>query len=272
MSIAFPNIDPVAVSVFGFPLRWYALAYLAGFIAGWYLAIKKIRPLFGPADQAPTAKDIDDIGSWLVLAVILGGRIGYILFYNAAEYLAHPANILRLWEGGMSFHGGLLGVIIAILLTRRRLGSWTAVLRLGDIIAPVVPIGLGLGRLANFVNGELWGRVSDVPWAMVFPSGGPDPRHPSQLYQAGLEGVALGLLLWLLLRQPALRAKPGLIGGTFLFGYGLARLIGEQFREPDAQLGYLLPGVTMGMILCLPMLLAGAALIFQAWRRHARSA
>lgn len=264
MSIPYPDIGPVAFSLFGFELRWYALAYLVGFVAGWWLALKKVRPLYGAADARPTAKDVDDIGTWLVLGVILGGRIGYVLFYNSHQYAADPLSALKLWEGGMSFHGGFAGVIAVLLLARRRLGSWQAVFRLGDIIAPVVPIGLFLGRLANFVNGELWGRVTDVPWAMVFPNGGPDPRHPSQLYQAGLEGLALGCVLWVMTLNPKMRARPGLIGGTFIFGYGLARLIGEQFRQPDAQLGFLLPGVTMGMILCLPMLAFGGWLMLRA--------
>jgi phosphatidylglycerol:prolipoprotein diacylglycerol transferase len=263
--LPFPAIDPVLVSIGPFAIRWYALAYIAGILLGWMYAralIRAQRLWGGPAPLA--VEDYDDFILWITLGIILGGRIGYVLFYNPAHFAAHPIEILQVWTGGMSFHGGFLGCVLAVVLFARKRGI--PILALGDITSAVGPIGLFLGRLANFINGELWGRPADVPWAIAFPGGGPLPRHPSQLYEAGLEGLLLFVVLALLVRGGALR-RPGLLTGTFAFGYGLARLFGEMFREPDAQLGFLWGGLTMGMLLSLPLMLAGIGLIAFALRR-----
>ena len=259
--IAFPVIDPVAIAIGPFALRWYALAYIAGIVGGWWLA----RRVCALAPQAAARVQVDDAVTWVTLGIILGGRLGYVLFYRPGYYVTAPWEALYVWQGGMSFHGGMLGVILALLWFARsqRLDP----LLLGDRVATVVPIGLFLGRLANFANGELWGRVSDMPWAMVFPTGGPEPRHPSQLYQAFMEGICLFVLLQVLVRIPAVRARPGILTGAFLAGYGVARLVGELFRQPDAHLGFLLGGVTMGQLLSLPMLAVGAWLILRARAR-----
>jgi phosphatidylglycerol:prolipoprotein diacylglycerol transferase len=250
-AIPFPMIDPVLVEIGPLAIRWYALAYILGIVLGWWLA-KRLAAL---PPRVATPEQVDDSVTWVTLGIILGGRLGYVLFYRPDYYLAHPAEILAVWTGGMSFHGGALGVVIALLLFCRQ--QKLDPLAFGDRVVSVVPIGLFLGRLANFVNGELWGRVSDVPWAMVFPHGGPEPRHPSQLYQAGMEGVLLFLLLQVLVRIPAIRARPGFVVGAFLAGYAVARSVGEIFRQPDAYLGFLLAGLTMGQLLSLPMLLLG---------------
>ncbi|MGX9964056.1 prolipoprotein diacylglyceryl transferase [Roseomonas sp. F4] len=258
--IAFPVIDPVLIEIGPFALRWYALAYIAGILLGWMLA----RRLIALAPVAASREQLDDFVTWTTLGIILGGRLGYVLFYRPGYYITAPWEALYVWQGGMSFHGGMLGVILAALWFCRRQGL--PALRFGDRVAPVVPIGLGLGRLANFVNGELWGRVSDVPWAMVFPTGGPEPRHPSQLYQAAMEGVLLFIILNILVRIPALREREGFVTGAFLAFYGLARFIGEFFRQPDAHLGFLIAGTTMGQLLSLPMMLVGAVLMLRARR------
>ena len=257
--LPFPAINPVLISIGPFAVRWYALAYIAGIVAGWFYAraiIASQRLWGGPAPFAVI--DFDDFVIWATLGIILGGRIGYVLFYNLPHFAAHPLEIIRLWNGGMSFHGGVIGVITAIILFALRRGL--PVLSLGDVTTAVTPIGLFLGRLANFINGELWGRPTDVPWAMIFPNGGPIPRHPSQLYEATLEGLVLLAVLAVLVQLGALK-RPGLVSGAFLFGYGVARIICEFFREPDIQLGFLWGGLTMGMLLCIPLILAGAALI-----------
>jgi phosphatidylglycerol:prolipoprotein diacylglycerol transferase len=207
--------------------------------------------------------DYDDFVLWVTLGIILGGRLGYVLFYNPAYFAAHPIEIVQLWNGGMSFHGGFLGCVMAVVLFARHRGI--PILSLGDVTCAVAPIGLFLGRIANFINGELWGRPSDVPWAMVFPGAGPMPRHPSQLYEAALEGLVLFGVLALLMRAGALR-RPGTITGAFALGYGIARAFCELFREPDAQLGFLWGGLTMGMLLSLPLMLVGIALIVAANR------
>jgi phosphatidylglycerol:prolipoprotein diacylglycerol transferase len=263
--IAFPAIDPVALEIGPLQLRWYALAYIGGIVLGWWLA----RRLCALPPTAATKEQVDDAVTWVTLGIILGGRLGYVLFYRPSAYIAAPWEALYVWQGGMSFHGGMLGVVIALLWFCRRRGIDPFLL--GDRVAVVVPIGLFLGRLANFANGELWGRVTDVPWAMVFPHGGPEPRHPSQLYQAFLEGLCLFALLMLLVRIPAIRARPGLLSGVFLVGYGIARLVGELFRQPDAHLGFLFAGATMGQLLSLPMVAAGLWLILRARARPARS-
>lgn len=253
--LAFPAIDPVAIAIGPIAIRWYALAYIAGILLAWWL----VRAHAALPPPAATRSQVDDFVTWATLGVILGGRLGYVLFYRPGHYLTAPQEILFLWQGGMSFHGGMLGVILAAwwFCRRERLDPLT----FGDRVAPAVPVGLFFGRIANFINGELWGRPAEVPWAMVFPSGGDVPRHPSQLYQAALEGVALFALLQLLLRFPRLRARRGFLTGAFLAGYGVARLIGEMFREPDAHLGYLLGPLTMGMLLSVPMVAAGAWLM-----------
>jgi phosphatidylglycerol---prolipoprotein diacylglyceryl transferase len=263
--IPFPAFDPVLVHVGPFAVRWYALAYIVGILAGWLYvrAIIRAEKLWGgPAPLSVT--DYDDFVLWATFGIILGGRIGYVLFYNPGYFFAHPADIVQLWKGGMSFHGGFLGCVVAVIAFARR--RRIPFLSLGDLTCAAAPIGLLLGRIANFINGELWGRPSDVPWAMVFPNGGPLPRHPSQLYEAGLEGLVLFAVLAALMRAGALK-RPGTITGAFALGYGIARLTSEFFREPDAQLGFLWGGLTMGMLLSLPLMLAGIAFIVVAQRR-----
>ncbi len=262
--LPFPDIDPIAVSLGPLAIRWYSLAYIVGLIAGWrYCRRLAARP---PHAIEPAA--FDDFLLWATLGVVLGGRLGYVLFYKPAYFLGNPLEIFALWQGGMSFHGGAAGVILAIFLFARRRGvSW---LSLGDLVVCAVPIGLFLGRLANFINGELYGRASDAAWAMVFPHDPAQlPRHPSQLYEAFLEGIVLFLLLYVLARRGWLE-RPGAIGGAFLAGYGVARIVVEFFREPDAHLGVLLGFTTMGQVLSLPLVIAGAVLI--AWGFRAKRA
>ena len=261
-AIPFPAIDPVAIAIGPFAIRWYALAYIVGLLVGW-------RYCLALAERPPRLvrrADIDDFLVWATLGVVLGGRIGYVVFYNAPYYLAHPVEALYLWHGGMSFHGGALGVSLAILLFTRARGI--PVFAFADVICEAIPIGLLFGRLANFINGELFGRVSDVPWAMVFPGGGPLPRHPSQLYEAACEGLLLFALLFVAERRGA-RHHPGMVSGLFLAGYAIARMSGELFRQPDVQLGFLVFGTTMGQLLSIPLLIAGVALALWARRRPA---
>ncbi|MBV9017561.1 MAG: prolipoprotein diacylglyceryl transferase [Alphaproteobacteria bacterium] len=268
-AITFPAIDPVAVALGPFVVRWYALAYIAGLLIGWrYCLMLANRP-----PRLVARDDIDDFLVWATLGVVLGGRIGYVLFYQPGYYLIHPLEALYLWHGGMSFHGGALGVTLAIaVFTRaRRL----PVFAFSDIVAEAIPIGLFFGRIANFINGELFGRETDVPWAMVFPNGGPVPRHPSQLYEAFCEGLLLFLLL-LLAEHRGARQRPGVVTGLFLIGYAVARMSGELFRQPDVQLGFLFFigqfGITMGQLLSLPVLIAGFALIWWAVRKPVSTA
>ncbi len=261
-AIPFPIIDPVLVQIGPLAIRWYALAYIAGILGGWWLA----RRLVALKPEVATRQQIDDFVTWTTLGIILGGRLGYVLFYRPEHYLFRPLDILKVWEGGMSFHGGALGVIVAIFLFCRQ--ERLDPLGFADRVTAVVPIGLCLGRLANFINSELWGRVTDVSWAMVFPTGGPEPRHPSQLYQAGMEGVLLFILLQVLVHNPAIRARRGFVAGAFLAGYGVARFIGEFFRQPDAFLGFLFAGATMGQLLSLPMILVGGWLMLRARPRQ----
>jgi phosphatidylglycerol:prolipoprotein diacylglycerol transferase len=270
LALPFPNFDPVLVHIGPFAIRWYALAYITGILLGWLYAraiIRAGRLWGGPAPM--TATDFDDFIVWVTLGIILGGRIGYVAFYNPEYFAAHPLESFELWKGGMSFHGGFTGCIAAVVLFAKSRGI--PVLSLGDVTCAVGPIGLLLGRLANFINGELWGRPADVPWAMVFPSGGPLPRHPSQLYEATLEGIVLLATLSLLIRGGALR-RPGFIIGAFAIGYALARSFCELFREPDVQLGFLWGGLTMGMLLSVPLLLFGIVLIVIALKRPPRTA
>jgi phosphatidylglycerol:prolipoprotein diacylglycerol transferase len=263
--LPYPAFDPVLVHLGPLSIRWYALAYIGGLVIGWWAMRRLVR--LSPAVATKTL--VDDFLTWATLGVVLGGRFGYILFYQPGEYLAHPLQMLQVWNGGMSFHGGMLGVVIALVIFCRR--NSIPLLGFADRLAIVSPIGLGLGRCANFINGELWGRPApDVPWAMIFPRD-PDqiPRHPSQLYQAFMEGLLLFLLVFLCSRSERIRARFGLLTGIFLIGYGVARIIGEFFREPDPFLGYLWHGATMGQILSFPMILAGAGLAAYALRRPA---
>lgn len=259
--IPFPRLDPVLIHIGPLAIRWYALSYIVGILAGWFYAraIIASQRLWGGA--APlTVIDFDDFIVWVTLGIILGGRTGYVLFYNLPHFAAHPLEIFELWTGGMSFHGGVAGCIVAVVLFARYRGI--PFLSLGDVTTAVAPIGLFLGRMANFINGELWGRPTDAPWGMIFPNGGPIPRHPSQLYEALLEGVVLLVVLGVLVRCGALK-RPGVITGCFALGYGVARIVCEFFREPDAQLGFLWGGLTMGMLLCIPLMLAGlVALVY----------
>ena len=267
IGLQFPEIDPIAIhftETFG--IRWYALAYLVGIMGGWLYAVHLAD---SNKKHRPNRDDIDNILPWLVFGIILGGRIGYVLFYNFHEYMKDPINILYIWEGGMSFHGGVLGVISAIVLYARK--HKFSPLFLGDILATVAPIGLFFGRLANFINGELFGRVTTVPWAVNFPYGGEAPRHPSQMYEALLEGLLLFIILFLLARREKyLRAK-GFLSGVFISGYGISRFIVEFFREPDIQVGFIFKYFSLGQLLSLPMIFAGIYLIHYA-RKNKKSA
>jgi phosphatidylglycerol---prolipoprotein diacylglyceryl transferase len=265
-AIPFPVIDPVLISFGPIAIRWYALAYIVGILLGWLYARALIRrEQLWDGGVPMTVADYDDFVLWVTLGIILGGRLGYVLFYNPAYFAAHPLETFQLWKGGMSFHGGFLGCVLAVILFARWRG--VSILSLGDVTCAAGTIGIFLGRIANFVNGELWGRTTDVPWAMVFPTGGPLPRHPSQLYEALLEGLLMFAVLAVLIRAGALK-RPGFILGAFMFGYGIARSIAELFREPDPQLGFLWGGLTMGMLLSLPLLLAGIVLMAAAWRHQ----
>jgi phosphatidylglycerol:prolipoprotein diacylglycerol transferase len=267
LSLPFPNFDPVLISIGPLAIRWYALAYIFGILLGWLYARALIRndSLWG--GKAPlTATDFDDYVIWVTLGIILGGRIGYVLFYNPAHFAAHPLEIVQVWSGGMSFHGGFIGCVAAVVLFARARGI--PILSLGDLTCAAGPIGLFLGRIANFINGELWGRPTDVPWAFVFPGAGPLPRHPSQLYEAALEGLVLFCILAIAVRAGALK-RPGLIVGLFAIVYALARSFCEFFREPDPQLGFLWGGLTMGMLLSIPLFLAGLVFVWNAMRRPA---
>jgi phosphatidylglycerol---prolipoprotein diacylglyceryl transferase len=269
--IDFPVFDPIAVQIGPIAIRWYALAYIVGIIAGWIYARALVKNERLWAGEVPiTLVQLDDFILWVTIGIIVGGRTGYVLFYNLAFFIQHPAEIFELWKGGMSFHGGFLGCVAAVMLFARR--NNISILSLGDITTAVAPIGLLLGRLANFINSELWGRPADpsLPWAMVFPNGGPEPRHPSQLYEAGLEGILLFVVLAVMIRIGALK-RPGLILGSFITLYGVARITGELFREPDPQLGFLWGGLTMGMLLSVPMIIIGIIIFVAAVRRKAPS-
>lgn len=297
--IPYPDVDPAIFTLdlggFQFSLRWYALAYIAGLVLGWRIVVRLMRhPALWPANRPPmTPQQPEELLTWMTLGVVLGGRLGFVLFYSPAYYLAHPLEILAVWSGGMSFHGGMLGVIVALAAWCARSG--VPLLQAADAVAVATPVGLFFGRMANFINAELWGRPTDVPWAMRFPMTNPqtgqrdmalltEPRHPSQLYEAGLEGVLLfAVLLWLALSRRWLK-WPGAITGAFLAGYGAARVFVENFRQGDAQFittanpnGQYIRfgdspdafGLTMGQILSLPMVAAGLLLIMMAARRTA---
>ena len=259
-----PQFDPVAVHLGPLAVRWYGLMYLIGFGFVWWLGRKRIdaRP-----DSVWTHQDLSDALFYGILGTILGGRLGYVLFYKAADYFAEPWRILYVWEGGMSFHGGMIGVILAMwLYAHKRRQDWLAIT---DFIAPLVPVGLAAGRLGNFINAELWGRPTNVPWAMVFPNVDTVPRHPSQLYEFALEGIALFVILWWFSSKPRPR---GAVSGLFLICYGVFRFVVEFTRQPDSFLGYLALGLTMGQWLSLPMMLLGVLLLTWSYRRERRAA
>jgi phosphatidylglycerol---prolipoprotein diacylglyceryl transferase len=257
-AIAFPNIDPVIVSIGPVAIHWYGLGYIVGILFTWWYAKRLLRNArLWPEGASPMKpEDLDDFIVWAAIGVVVGGRLGYILFYDFQRYLTNPLDIFAVWQGGMSFHGGFAGTALAIILFARSRGInvWT----LFDVVAAGAPVALGLVRCANFINSELWGRVTDVPWAVMFPTGGPFLRHPSQLYEAALEGLVLFVLLRLLTHAFLKLKSPGFVAGAFVTGYGLSRIFVEFFREPDAQIGYLFGGwLTMGMVLSLPMVLIG---------------
>jgi len=284
--VVFPEFDPVLISIGPLPIRWYALAYVAGIILGWWYAAKLVKTprVWEPGKPPISGAQLDDLALWITIGIILGGRLGYALFYKPVMFAqlftgqtwGERLELFQMWTGGMSFHGGFLGVALAIIWFARKHNA--NLLSLSDLIAPVVPIGLFFGRMANFINGELWGRVTDVPWAIRFCNSriletydycpaGDAPRHPSQLYEAGLEGLALFGLLWLAVWKWRLLSKPGYVTGLFLLGYGLARATLENVRQPDAGLENLPLHLTMGMILSIPMILVGAWLVWRAWSR-----
>jgi len=265
-AVPFPVIDPVLVEIGPLPIRWYALAYIAGLLLGLWLMRRLVaQERLWDGRMRPSIVSLDDLLVYAALGVVIGGRLGYVLFYNLDYFLAHPASIPAVWEGGMSFHGGLGGATLGIWLFARR--EKVPMLSVADLCAAVVPLGIFFGRLANFIKPELWGRVSEVDWAMVFPdpAAGPFPRHPSQLYEAATEGVLLFVVLMWAVRMGALK-RPGLVTGLFGVGYGLSRIFCEFFREPDPQLGFLFGGATMGMLLSLPLVIAGLILITHGWR------
>ena len=275
-TIPYPNIDPVlfelpALSLFNFtigpfPLRWYALSYMIGIAAGYFYALNLTKQprLFGGKPSSVTGAVMEDYLAWVILFGILGGRLGYVLFYNLPFYSENPLNALMIWQGGMSFHGGIIGIVLSLIaygmVTKRDL--W----RICDIMACAAGIPIVCVRIANFINGELVGRVTDVPWAMIFPNGGPEPRHPSQLYQAAMEGLLTFLLLRIASHRFGLLERRGAMTGLFLIFYGIFRMVGELFRQPDAQIGFLFFGLTMGMLLSLPLILFG--LLFLRFGPH----
>ncbi|WP_420414164.1 prolipoprotein diacylglyceryl transferase [Roseibium sp.] len=266
LALPFPAIDPVIVEIGPFALRWYALAYIAGIVLAWrYMRALVLNDGLWAGNKRPTPVDLDDFVLWGTFGIILGGRLGYVLFYNPAYYLANPGEILAIWSGGMSFHGGFAGTVIAMILFawKRGFPLWT----MFDLAGCAAPIGLFFGRMANFINSELWGRPTDVPWAFVFPNAGPEPRHPSQLYEAALEGIVLFLVLRVLSHRFHLLKKPGFLAGAFACGYGLARSFVEFYRVPDAHIGYFGGFLTMGMLLSAPMVLAGIAAMIWAAKR-----
>jgi phosphatidylglycerol:prolipoprotein diacylglycerol transferase len=255
-----PNFDPVAFSIGPLAVRWYGLMYLLGFGLAWWLGLRRIAHGEAPIDR----RQFDDLIFYAVLGVILGGRLGYVLFYKPGYYAAHPLEIPAVWQGGMSFHGGMLGVIAAMALAARK--HRLDFLRLMDFIAPLCPLGIAAGRMGNFINGELWGRPTDLPWGMLFQNAGNVPRHPSQLYEFALEGLVLFALLWWYSSRPR---RHGDVSALFLVGYGCLRFLAEFAREPDSFLGFLALGMTMGQWLCVPMILGGIALF--AWSRYRRT-
>ncbi len=260
--LTYPQINPVAIHLGPLSVHWYGLMYLAGFFIGWWLLARRARD----ARWGFTQEQVSDILFYTALGVIIGGRLGYMFFYDWPDLRDNPWFIFQVWKGGMSFHGGLIGVIIALACYARSIQH--SVVRIADFIAPVVPVGLGLGRIGNFINGELWGRVTTVPWGMVFPNGGPLPRHPSQLYEFFFEGIILFLILWIYSAKP----RPlGATSGLFLIGYGAIRFSLEFFREPDQQIGYIAWGwLTKGQLLSFPMMLIGILIMSWAYWSNKR--
>ena len=253
----YPTIDPVALSLGPIQIHWYGLMYLLGFSGAWWLGRLRAER-FGW-----TAVEVEDLLFYGAIGVIVGGRLGYSLFYDLPALIDNPLNLFKVWQGGMSFHGGLLGVAVAFGFFARATGK--SYFSISDFIVPMVPVGLFFGRIGNFINGELWGKVSDVPWAMIFPNGGPLARHPSQLYEAILEGILLFVILWIYSAKPK---PPGAVSGLFLLGYGFFRFMVEFVRVPDQQYGYLLlDWITMGQILSLPMIVLGLFIIVRAFQR-----
>jgi phosphatidylglycerol:prolipoprotein diacylglycerol transferase len=261
--VPFPHFDPVLIHLGPLAIRWYALAYVAGILLGWRYAVNLVRNARLWAFRGPVAtpEQIDDMILWVTLGVIVGGRLGHVFFYTPSIILTDPVEILKTWHGGMSFHGGALGVLIALVIFSLR--NKLDMLRLGDVAAAATPIGLFFGRIANFINGELWGRPTDAPWGMIFPDAGPLPRHPSQLYEAALEGIALFLLLRWATHGAKFLNRRGVVMGLFVAGYGVIRISLENVREPDSYMPHFPLGLTMGMMLSAPMILAGLYLI---WR------
>jgi phosphatidylglycerol:prolipoprotein diacylglycerol transferase len=272
LAIPFPAIDPVLIKVGPFAIRWYALSYIVGIFLGWWYSKSLVRntALWGPAGPPMKPVDVDDFVVWATLGIILGGRIGYVLVYDLPHFIANPLDVFALWHGGMSFHGGFLGTILAMTLFShsRKIPVWSFI----DVIAGGVPLAIFLVRIANFINGELFGRESDAPWAMVFPEGGGIPRHPSQLYEAGLEGIVLFIVIRIFTHRYHRLATTGFVSGVFCAGYGLARTFSEFFREPDIQIGFLAGGLTMGMLLSIPMIFFGIGLIVWSVRRKTTTA
>ncbi len=260
----FPDFDPVLIHLGPFAIRWYALAYIAGILLGWRYAVGLIRKpsLWGQSEPTATVLQIDDLILWITFGIILGGRIGYVAFYSSNMIWTDPLSIFKVWQGGMSFHGGFLGVCIAVTLFARH--CKIDLLRLGDIVAAATPFGLLFGRIANFINGELWGRPTQVPWAIIFPAAGPEPRHPSQLYEAGLEGLFLFLILRIATHRFGWLERKGGVAGLFLVGYGIIRVSLENVRQPDIGMPDFPLGLTMGMILSIPMILIGTWLIWRS--------
>ncbi|MBO4318455.1 MAG: prolipoprotein diacylglyceryl transferase [Mailhella sp.] len=257
--LQYPDIDPVALTLGPLSVHWYGVMYVLAFLAGWLLGrIRAARP-----GSVLSPGDMDDLATWIMIGVILGARIGYVLFYGRSAFFADPAEIFRIWNGGMSFHGGLAGVITAVFLWCRKRGK--KFLPSMDFLAPLAPPGLFFGRIGNFINAELWGKATDAPWGMVFPGAGPLPRHPSQLYEACLEGLLLFAVLWAYSRK---KRREGSVCGMFLMLYACFRGFAEFFRMPDAHIGYLAGGMlTMGHVLCMPMLLLGLWLVFRPERQ-----
>jgi phosphatidylglycerol:prolipoprotein diacylglycerol transferase len=263
--VIFPNIDPIAVSMGPLAIRWYSLAYIFGLLGGWFFILQLLRH----PPYVMSRSQLSNFLSWAIISIIIGGRIGYVFFYNFSYYIQNPIEIFFVWQGGMSFHGGFSGIVIAIILFSKI--NKISLLCFSDLIASAAPIGLFFGRIANFINGELYGRVTDVSWAIVFPNGGDTPRHPSQLYEAALEGIGLYLIILILILFANARKLPGLLMGVFLFGYGTSRIIIEFFREPDSHIGFLIGSTTIGQWLSVPLVLAGIYFISCANSKSANS-
>jgi phosphatidylglycerol:prolipoprotein diacylglycerol transferase len=259
--LTYPEMNPVAFSIGPLPVHWYGLMYLVGFFGCWSVLALRIKT--SPFPRCLTTEQLSDVLFYAAFGIILGGRIGYMVFYDGSNLIAHPLRLFEIWKGGMSFHGGLIGVILAMWFYARKINKHFV--DITDFIAPVVPLGLAAGRIGNFINGELWGRVTDQPWGMVFPNAGELPRHPSQLYEFFLEGIVLFVVLWLFSRKPRPRWA---VSGLFLLAYGMVRFTVEFFREPDVQIGFVAMGwLTKGQLLCVPMMLLGVGMVIWAYRK-----